>query len=76
MRTVVDSILDAAGGDGELTPIGPDGDLPGVPWSEVHVRAVRVAAVLAELGAGPGRRVAFLAATGVDLVAALQGAWL
>jgi fatty-acyl-CoA synthase len=47
-----------------------------VPWSEVHADARRMAAVLADRGAGPGERVAILGPTSRALVTAIQAVWL
>ncbi len=77
MRTVVDQIVDRAGGPGALTILGDDaGVLAHETWAHVHQRARRMAAVLAGRGLGPGCRVGLVADTGVDLVCALQAVWL
>jgi fatty-acyl-CoA synthase len=74
MTTVVDAIAD--GGCGSLTVLGADGRAEELTWAEVHLRARRIAAVLADGGCGRGARVGLLADTSVDLVAALQAVWL
>jgi fatty-acyl-CoA synthase len=77
MSTVVDSIVDRGGGTGSLTVLRPDGGVATtVPWRAVHERARRMSAVLAGIGLGRGSRVGILGDTGVDLIAALQAAWL
>jgi fatty-acyl-CoA synthase len=77
MRTVVDAIVDNADGAGTLAVLGADGRaVVSMPWSAVHDRARRMAAVLVAGGIGPGRRVGLLGDTSVDLVAALQAVWL
>ena len=75
MRTVVDSIADDPG-PGVLTVLDADGDVTELAWSELHLRARRIAAVLLDAGLGPGCRVGLLADTGVDVVATLQAVWL
>lgn len=72
MQTIVDAILGTRGGPGVLTTL----DAPPIAWHEVHDRAVRLAGHLAAEGIGPGRRVGFLAETGVELVVAVQAVWL
>src|SRR5687767_4115473 len=77
MRTVVDRIGEKAGGSGSLTLLGYNGSVVDqLPWTQVHLRARRMAAVLAERGLGPGCRIGLVAETSVDLVAALQAVWL
>ncbi|HEU4425736.1 MAG TPA: AMP-binding protein [Pilimelia sp.] len=77
MRTVVDAIVDQAGGAGTLTVLGAAGTATTTtPWRSVHDRARRMSAVLAGIGLRSGCRVGFLADTSVDLVAAIQATWL
>jgi fatty-acyl-CoA synthase len=77
MRTVVDEIVDRAGGSCALTVLGGAGEtIAAVPWAVVHEQARRMATVLAAGGVGRGSRVGLAGDTGVDLVAALQAVWL
>ena len=80
MNTVVDAIMEHSGSDrgpeATLTVVGVSGDAVTVSWAEVHHRARRMAAVLADAGLGRGNRVGLLGDTGVEQVCALQGVWL
>jgi fatty-acyl-CoA synthase len=76
MNTVVDAIMEHSGSDATLTVVGASGDAVTVAWAEVHDRACRMAAVLADAGLGRGCRVGLIGDTGVELVCALQGVWL
>jgi fatty-acyl-CoA synthase len=76
-RTLVDSILDQAGGPGSLTLLGAGGDATGrLSWGDLHERARRMSTRLARRGLGPGCRVGLLGETSLDLVAALQAVWI
>lgn len=74
--TIVDAVLDRAGGSGSLTVLGlgPQGET--VRWTYLHRQALRMAAVLAAHGAGRGCRVGLLAAPSIGLVTARQAVWL
>lgn len=75
VRTVVDAVVDRAGGTGTLTVLragAPDV----LPWRTLHERARRTATVLAGYGLRPGRRAGLVADTCLDLVTALQAVWL
>ncbi|MEJ3749948.1 AMP-binding protein [Actinomycetes bacterium KLBMP 9797] len=75
MTTVVDAIA-SGGRGGSLTVLDAEGRAEELSWARVHLRARRVAAVLAGEGVGRGRRVGLLADTSVDLVSVLQAVWL
>lgn len=75
MRTIVDAITDQSG-RGRLQVVGRRPDPAACSWDEVHRRARRVAGDLVARGVRRGARVALLGETHVDLVVALQGAWL
>ncbi|GIJ57312.1 AMP-binding protein [Virgisporangium aurantiacum] len=70
--TIVDDILDRAGGAGTLTVAGADP----VGWARLHDSARRMATVLAAAGVGRGSRVGLLGEPSTHLVAALQSVWL
>ena len=77
MRTVVDSIIAAAAGDGCLTVLDSGAEpVETLSWAALHERAGRMAAVLRERGIGAGSRVGLLADSTVDTVAAIQAVWL
>lgn len=76
MNTVVDAIIEHSGSDATLTVVGAGGVAVTVRWAQVHHRARRMAAVLADAGLGRGHRVGLLGDTGLDLVCALQGVWM
>jgi fatty-acyl-CoA synthase len=76
-RTVVDAILDRAGGTGTLTILdGAGGAVTTSTWRAVHDHARRMSSVFAGWGFGRGARIGLLSDTCEDLVAALQAAWL
>ncbi len=77
MRTVVESIVAAARGNGGLTILDSDAEpVETLSWAGLHERARRFAAVLLERGFGPGKRIGLLADSGVDAVTAIQAVWL
>ena len=77
MRTVVDSIIAAAGGEGCLTVLDSGAEpVETLSWAALHERARQMAAVLRERGIGPGSRIGLLADSTVDTVAAIQAVWL
>ncbi|MET7403316.1 long-chain-fatty acid--ACP ligase MbtM [Dactylosporangium sp. NPDC005572] len=65
------------GGDGALSVLdAASGDWDTRPWREVHARAEQIAAqLLADGGREPGA-VGLIGDPSVDLIAAVQGAWL
>ena len=62
-------------GDVAYTLVEPDMTLADLTYGELRERSERFAAALAEIGVGPGDRVATLMAKSVDLVTALVGIW-
>jgi fatty-acyl-CoA synthase len=70
--TIVDDLLDRAGGAGTLTVAGAEP----VGWDRLHDSARQMATVLAAAGIGRGARVGLLGEPGTHLVAALQSVWL
>jgi fatty-acyl-CoA synthase len=75
--TIVDAILDTAGGPGTLTILGAGpGTGSDVSWAGLHRLARSIGAALADYGVGPGSRVGLLGEPTVALVAALQAVWL
>jgi len=71
MRTVVETAIAAASGPGTLTV----GDTV-TSWARLHDRARRMATALMRHGITRGSRVGLYAATGIDLMTAIQAGWL
>jgi fatty-acyl-CoA synthase len=76
VRDVISAASVNADGPGTLTVLNAAGVPTTIGWDAVHAWARRLATVFAEEGVGPGHRVGLLADTSVDLVVAVQAAWL
>jgi fatty-acyl-CoA synthase len=73
MKTIVEVL---SGHPTPLTVHDAAGSTRTLTWAEVHDRAGRLAAALRQRGVGPGRRVALLADTSVEVVVAVRAVWL
>lgn len=77
VATIVESFVRERGGPGTLTVRdGRAGGGDWVSWAELHLRARRMASVLAAAGIGRGSRVGLLGDTSIGLATALQAVWL
>lgn len=75
MRTIVDAIIEAAPGEGTLTTIRGGREIT-VRWAQVHDRARRAATFLSRLAIGRGDRIGLLGDSSVEMMVAIQAAWL